>query len=392
MKKSTVLLAILIFVGITANAQWELSGLSNDTINAFCINGTNVFTGTESRGIFLSTDNGTNWSPRNVGLSDGDLLVMALSSDGTYIYAGTASSGYLKSPNNGSTWIHMDIYINGSFIYNGVSALAISGTNFYMGTDGYGLCYSNNSGTTWHLANFAGGYISSIVISGTKIFAAGWNYGVFMSTNNGTSWTAVNNGLNDKKVYSLAIQGPYLFAGTTSGLFVTTLNASSWTSSTIGLTSNYVFSFAVRGSNLFAGTSDGVFLSTNSGTNWTSVSNGLSDLVIWSLGASSNMLYAGTYGSGVWKRSFSNILGEKKLINNTLTIFPNPANDRITITRDNNDPLSLSIYDNKGSLVKTAEIEQDQNQVNIADLDNGVYILKFRSGQFVVPKKLIVER
>jgi len=37
--------------------------------------------------------------------------------------------------------------------------------------------------------------------------------GVFLSTNKGTNWTAVNSGFTNLTIYSLAVSGGYLFAG-----------------------------------------------------------------------------------------------------------------------------------------------------------------------------------
>lgn len=46
-------------------------------------------------------------------------------------------------------------------------------------------------------------------------FIAGTNVGgVYLSTNNGTNWTSVNNGLTNYNIYTLAVSGTNLFAGT----------------------------------------------------------------------------------------------------------------------------------------------------------------------------------
>jgi hypothetical protein len=57
---------------------------------------------------------------------------------------------------------------------------------------------------------------------GTNLFAGTYRGGVFLSTNNGTSWTAVNTGLTNYHVQSLAVSpdetgGTNLFAGTYGG-------------------------------------------------------------------------------------------------------------------------------------------------------------------------------
>ncbi|MCU0414064.1 MAG: hypothetical protein MUE91_06645 [Ignavibacteriaceae bacterium] len=56
----------------------------------------------------------------------------------------------------------------------------------------------------------------SAELIGTNIFAGAWGAGVFLSTDNGSSWNAINAGLTDLDVLSLAVKGDTLFAGTFS--------------------------------------------------------------------------------------------------------------------------------------------------------------------------------
>jgi len=81
----------------------------------------------------------------------------------------------------------------------------------------------------------------------------------------------------------LAASGPNLFAGdgqSGNGVFLSTNNGTSWTAVDSGLTNAWVLSLAVPptgtgATNIFAGTGGGVFLSTNNGSNWTKVNKGL---------------------------------------------------------------------------------------------------------------------
>jgi len=65
-------------------ASWREanSGLTDSTVNAFAVWGTNLFAGTE-RGVFLSTDNGTNWTA--AGLPN--TIVRSLTVFGTNLFA-----------------------------------------------------------------------------------------------------------------------------------------------------------------------------------------------------------------------------------------------------------------------------------------------------------------
>jgi hypothetical protein len=116
---------------------------------------------------------------------------------------------------------------------------------------------------------------------------------------NGSSWNPVNNGLTNLNIYSLAISGNNIFAGTLSGIFLSTNNGSSWND--IGLTGLLVYSLAISGCNIFAGTwGDGIFLSTDNGSSWNEVNNGLMNLIINSLAISGTNIFASTWGDGVF--------------------------------------------------------------------------------------------
>ena len=148
------------------------------------------------------------------------------------------------------------------------------------------------------------GAIYSLAVSGSSIFAGTGGGGFFLSTNNGTSWTAVNSGLTSTFIYPLAVRGSSIFAGTAGGgVFLSTNNGTSWTAVNNGLPTNaVVYSLAVNDSNIFAGTAArGVFLSTNNGTSWTAVNNGLpTNAAVYSLAVKDSTIFASTAGGGVF--------------------------------------------------------------------------------------------
>ena len=189
-------------------------------VNAFLRSGTNLFAGTNG-GVFLSTNDGTNWTAVNTGLTNYNVFALAVSSTNpffTNLFAGT-EEGVFLSISNGTSWTAVDSGLtnNGG---NEVLALAVSGTNLFAGT----------------------------------------GRGVFLSTNNGTSWSAVDSGLTGISALSFAISGSNLFAGTSGGIFLSTDNGASWTPVDSGLTNSYVFALAICGKNLFAGTDGGVWM------------------------------------------------------------------------------------------------------------------------------------
>ena len=118
--------------------------------------------------------------------------------------------------------------------------------------------------------------VYSFALSGANLFAGTSGSGVFLSTNKGASWTLIS--LTDEwMINSLAVIGTKVFAGTgwNQGVFLSTDNGTTWTSANTPFGG---FSHMVQlGTHLFAGTADEVFVSTDNGTSW--ASTGLSEIV-----------------------------------------------------------------------------------------------------------------
>jgi hypothetical protein len=203
-----------------------------------------------------------------------------------------------------------------------INCLTVSGTNLFAGSDS-GLFLTTNQGTSWTAMNsgLTNTDVNTVAVipngaGGTNLLA-GTGGGIYLSTDNGTSWAAVDSGLTNTFVLSFAVTpnlsaGTNLFAGTGGGIYLSTDNGTSWAAVDSGLTNTLVLSFAVTpngsgGMNLFAGTMGGagVYLSTNYGTSWVAVHSGLTNPYVVTLAVSANgaggaNLFAGTYGGGVY--------------------------------------------------------------------------------------------
>jgi hypothetical protein len=95
--------------------------------------------------------------------------------------------------------------------------------------------------------------------------------------------------------------------------------------------------------------------------------------------------------------NFDNLItsvSEQTSENTTFTLYPNPASDIITlnINNSNNTVLKLNIYTVIGTLVKSGPLKQDQLQINIGDLSNGIYMVEITSKEWSGKQKLIVQR
>jgi ligand-binding sensor domain-containing protein len=251
--------------------------------------------------LYMSTDNGASWQPRNNGISDPSFYrPQALIQSGTSLFLGTENGAFL-SINNGALWTKADT----GLINHNVHAFAVSGSNVFAGTE-QGVFLSQNNGAIWSSAgaSMATKPVYALAVSGSNVFAGtglstNVSGGVYLSTDNGNNWNVLNTGFPDMQVNALAVSGTTLFAGTNGiGVFASSDNGASWTAKNNGLTNGKVTCLAVSGSYLFAGTAGGgIFRSGDNGNSWTAVNNGLvilGDFYIASLTVIGSNIYAGT--------------------------------------------------------------------------------------------------
>ena len=64
------------------------------------------------------------------------------------------------------------------------------------------------------------------------------------------------------------------------------------------------------------------------------------------------------------------------VLSSEIEIYPNPANDFVTIKTHNNIGDLITISDISGRTLITEEVTDDDIQINIADLTKGLYIIK----------------
>ena len=78
----------------------------------------------------------------------------------------------------------------------------------------------------------------------------------------------------------------------------------------------------------------------------------------------------------------------------SITLFPNPAQDRVTINTNGHSlegEITISIFAIGGTQISTQKLQaQDQLQLNVAHLNNGNYLLQISNGKSIVGKKLTV--
>lgn len=96
------------------------------------------------------------------------------------------------------------------------------------------------------------------------------------------------------------------------------------------------------------------------------------------------------------KMAFVYLTGINDLDNlaNSISIYPNPVTDIVTLNIDNliNADLTLNIYNVIGTLVKSETLKQHNQQINVGNLSNGIYMVEIKSQKWTETQKLIIQR
>jgi len=95
--------------------------------------------------------------------------------------------------------------------------------------------------------------------------------------------------------------------------------------------------------------------------------------------------------------SFDNLItsaSELTAQNELFSLYPNPASNFVTlkIESTNKAKLILNIYDAMGSLVRSEALKQNQEQISIEDLSNGIYWVAIKSKDQIESQRLIIQR
>ncbi len=450
-------------VGVTTNggvdwkdiSTYNTEGLPWTNIQALCYTKGNLIAGDNavniSTGIYISNNEGANWSQANVGVPN--YCINSIAANNGYILDAT-SGGVFYSTDDGTEWEEPTMH--GEYRWADFSAISFRNSNYVFAGDVNGHVYVSTDGGKEltlqtqieqgaSVTSFA--FISTFAFAATKPYESGVAGGVYKSLDNGITWTLVNNGLptpadTNTYVTSLAVIGNNLFAGTGHGVYLSTDYGDNWTKVNNGLTGKLVYALAVKSNELFAGTyNEGVFRSNNNGTTWTHTSlitdvtaltvvdtnlfagtwsKGIYRLVNWdstwvpvglpnvyvtSFAASNGYLYAATNNNSVWRRPISEITDVKKTNGKIPTDFslaqnyPNPFNPSTIIeyTLSDRQFVTLKVFDILGREIKTLVNEEKPAGLytvmfDADGLSSGIYFYKIQAGKFSETRKMVLLR
>lgn len=401
-----------VYRSVDKGSTWMFAGLPRQYNNAVVIHGNGaIFVGGEE-GIFRSTDQGSTWTKvHSAGSIDPHSIVIDRND---HIYFADFFQNVYRSTDNGNTWTDIGLA--------GVRALAVDSNNRILAATEHGLWRFD--GNTWTAEWPANKDLGSVAVNSIgHIFTVQVFGSVFRSTDDGKTWTDI--GLTDADVRVLGIGSKdEIFAGCLEGgIFRSNDNGDHWVNT--GLSDEQFvndLTFDTDG-RLFASTSSGVYWSADNGNNWTEANTGLRNTYIGALGVDpagsvfagesgkgifqttdkDGFLFAGTDGSGVFRSKISTTglkapagMTVSKLGQNT----PNPCANttRITYEVARQGPVTISVYDVAGQLVKTLANGlcfpgSYALNVDASGLENGVYFYVMRTGSGeVLARKMVVLR
>jgi photosystem II stability/assembly factor-like uncharacterized protein len=399
MKKIFLLLIISITSLAEIYCQWEVcnNGLPQCSVPSIAIDGDRIFAGT-SNGIYLSTDNGDNWSPLITWTDPFEVRSIAII--GNNIFAGTFGNGLLLSTDNGTNWK------NCAFPHSGIQTIAVSDNKIFIGKFYDGVYLSTDMGNTWIEKHNGLHYITadisvnSIAIKDNNIFA-GTSQGIFLSTDNGDNW--IKKKSSQYEVMSIVFSGDNIFAGMWEiGVYKSTDNGENWISKGKGLAVGRKHTIAVVDNYLFTGIwGFGLYLSSDNGENWVVNNSGLSDFQVIAISNTNEYIFVGTIGGGVFRAKLSALVVsvEDNIIpsNNNFSISPNPATDYIDITLaskiSSNKNDDIKIYNVLGDKVHSVSFQNPESQrIDISTLPAGLYYCVINSGSNRYTNKFMIVR
>jgi photosystem II stability/assembly factor-like uncharacterized protein len=243
------------FLTSDGGTHWTQIGSADSSIDILSIvllNNT-LLAGTWN-GFYTSTSGGSSWKAVTpVGIT-ADTAIQSISFIAATLFAGTRG-GLYKSSDSGATWsaINSGIPLNAR-----ITSIVSSNNAIAAGSDSSGVFISTNNGTSWSAVNsgLTDKHIFQLAAIGSKLFAVTLN-GVFIYGNN--TWAANSSIPMNSNCFTVAKS--QLFVGTDSGAFRSSDSGVTWTSFSQGLPANTrVWSLAVTGDTVFAGTSSGVWL------------------------------------------------------------------------------------------------------------------------------------
>jgi len=400
-----------VYLSNNLGASWTAvnTGLTNFNINSLVAFGGNLFAATRS-GVFRFSDSGTSWTEVSTGLTD--TYIYSLAVIGPNLFASTASQGVFMSNDNGANWTSASGFPT-------FHSMAIADSTILAVSD-FAIYASKDYGNSWVLTDNRGlpntYQFSSLTILGSN---------VFLGTDYNGVWYRPLTDLVKKsdqliafnQIADVTIGGPQFILGATasSGLAVTyssssgkvTLNGSAVNIVSAG---RDTITAIQKGNNIYyaapsvrqsfcvipakptvvlsnANTASPALVSdTPSGNQWYKDGTAIGGATGQTLTISDAGVYAVQVKVDDCSSAFSNDIpivasNDTSFLTTAATLFPNPAVDFIYLNGVSPDVYESNVMDMMGRNTHLVlENQQGLIKADVSNLSSGLYILSFSEG------------
>ncbi len=384
---------------VNNGALWSIlnnTGIMAIQIKSVFAAGNKVFAG-EDAVIYNSNDAGQTW---NISGTKFQNYVRCFESFNNIIFAGTEGYGIYKTTDFGVNWSNP--VLSSSYIYT----ITNDGTNMYAGGGGGGgatVYKSINSGAAWTVfsSGLPNGAVADLMVLGSNVYAAtGANtateLGIYKTASTAAAWVNKKTGLPLAAPVSLAHIGNIIYTGTEGlGVYKSSDFAANWIPEYTGIEKRNVRDLLAVGNDLYAATDSGVYVLKSGNTTWQNISANLPIQDMNQLSSNTNYLYASTNGASIWQMQIGPIgIHEFKKPEQAITVFPNPATEKITISGfEFSVGDKIHIIDFSGRKVEEQIVINPSNIeiLTTQNLKEGIYLLKIITDENIPAQKLIIK-
>lgn len=410
MKKFTIVLTVLIAMTIKTNAQWvTLNSTTTDTLNSvFFIDADNGFVlganfnSTPIVNLLLeTTDGGINWTskyPAPLSIFFTDLNNGYWSGLDTIYKTTDAGVSVTKCP----LGLGSSAFVSNIYFYN--SSVGYAAVYDYI-TQAMYMVHTTNAGIFWSATN--GGVMSTpsekniFCTSANTCYVVGMtpsaNRGINKTTDGGATWSNIYNppDFDCHSVYFTSASNGVV-VGSNLGIVHTTDGGNTWTQVSYDGSGSRLtgVGFTDANNGVAVGYGGTILRTEDGGATWSPMTSPTTnDLHSLHFPTATTGYAVGKTGTIIkFTGSLSGI--DENKYSTTINMYPNPASDIVTLNIDNidNQGSTVNIYNIMGSLVKTEILKQNQQQINVSEMSNGIYMIEIKSNEFFGKQKLIIQR
>ena len=354
-------------------------------------------------------DNGTEMLTNSTwdAILGGDGMECAIDHyDDEIIYAEYQYGGLRKTYNGGNNWDNIKP-VNYEGAWN--TPYEMHATNSDLLVIGYDEVYrTTTGGAVWDSISFNvsnGQALRSIALAPSNedyIYAASYSK-IKVTKDAGQSWTYIKPGLANYNITDIAVSTndpdrvwvTFSDYDNTKKVYESNDAGSSWTNiSGTNLPSLPVNCIVYQGGandDLYIGTDVGVYYKNNNMTEWVPFNNGLPNVIVTELEINYNegTISASTFGRGVWQSPLNTVSESSFLINEySINVFPNPAENEITINTTDWKNYQVVIYSMTGEKI----IESRSKKIDVSKLNSGYYLVDISNvdAGYSVKSKLVI--